>query len=143
MCSWSRAGDHRVDRRPVRVHTSHEREKGNGTLLFRVIVPVVVCGSVAFLAAGCEQWSSFAPDQTWRRPRVVSMHQELMAPPLLVVPQSVQVLGTKVRSQNKVYKVDPSTDLEMCKAIVRTPPPTTMVDAWVLLVPRGILSRVY
>ena len=33
-----------------------------------------------------------------------------------------QVLGTKLRSQNKVYKVDKSTDLEMCKAIVRSAP---------------------
>jgi len=32
------------------------------------------------------------------------------------------VLGTQLRVQNKVYKVDPSTDLEMCKAIVRSTP---------------------
>eukprot|EP00277_Geminigera_cryophila_P002347 CAMPEP_0179426154 /NCGR_PEP_ID=MMETSP0799-20121207/12577_1 /TAXON_ID=46947 /ORGANISM="Geminigera cryophila, Strain CCMP2564" /LENGTH=450 /DNA_ID=CAMNT_0021200867 /DNA_START=50 /DNA_END=1402 /DNA_ORIENTATION=- len=35
------------------------------------------------------------------------------------VTNAKKVLGTKVRSQNKVYKVDPSTDLEMCKAIIR------------------------
>ena len=30
-----------------------------------------------------------------------------------------KVLGTKVRSRNKTYKVEDSTDLEMCKAVVR------------------------
>jgi len=35
------------------------------------------------------------------------------------VSSAKKVLGTKLRSQNKVYKVDKSTDLEMCKAIIR------------------------
>lgn len=51
------------------------------------------------------------------------------------------MLGTQLRVQNKVYDVDPSTDLEMCKAIVRSMPRPPIPTAPVLCGNADALDR--